>query len=79
MADNYIKSSTLELTESLGIVNINLKAHYITKVDTALLELSKQNDVYAIPENSFIVIDGENKEYFGETYLFSKGNKIKIN
>ncbi len=79
LCNQYVRTSDSKLTKGFGLVNINLKAHYLDEFDKQLLELSKDSEIYAIPEESFILSIGEDKSFSGDAYLFSGGRKTKIN
>ncbi len=66
--------------DGLGLVDFFVDVHYNETHDDKLLELSDKEDIYAITENNVIIVDSQgSKKYMGEVYLFSKGNKSKIN
>ena len=79
LCNQYIRTSDLKLAKGSGLIKINLMVHYLDKFDKQLLELSKDKEIYAISEKSFIIISGKNKDYFGDIHLFSRGEKSKIN
>lgn len=81
LCEEYIKirNNKVEKIKCLGVLNIKMKAHYGEKFDKQLLKLSKDNDVYGVPEKSVIIVEGNIKSFIGNIYLFSKGEKIKIN
>jgi len=68
-----------EIMKGLGLVSLAIDVHYEHTHDKRLKELSKIRDIYAIPEKSLIVLKDNEKIYIGDMYLFSKGEKTKIN
>jgi peptidase E len=63
----------------LGIVDFSVEVHYKATVDDELLKLSKDRKVYAIPERTALIVDGEKLSRFGdEIYLFENEKKIKF-
>jgi peptidase E len=67
--------STLELKviDGLGLVDLTLKAHYKLGMDEKLKELSKTQDIFAVPKGSALVCDGGKLSVINKVYLFSKG------
>jgi peptidase E len=74
-----IKEGKIEIVRSLGIIDLICKAHYTNEVDSFLLNLSKEEDIYCLPENSIIIYKNGKLNFVGDVYLFSKGEKIKLN
>ena len=82
MCKEYIKirEQMLKRIDSLGIVDLIMKAHYTSEFDHELLNLSKDVKIYGVPDESQIIVDDKGKlEFKGDLYLFSKGDKIKVN
>ena len=73
-------SKRMHFFEGLGLADITVKAHYRTsKNDDLLYSLSMQENIYAIPEGSAVVIEGGNLSFINKVYLFSKGKKQRLN
>jgi len=73
-----IRDNDVKVIPSLGLVDFCCMAHYERKFDNKLLEFSKDRDIYGIPEPSTIMIEDDKLSFIGDVYLFSKGEKIKI-
>jgi len=67
------------IVKGMGLVDMCIDVHYNNIHDKKLFELSRQRDIYAIPEKSIIVLNNEKLNFIGDVYLFSKGEKIKVN
>jgi dipeptidase E len=69
--------STLELKviDGLGLVDLTLKAHYRSCTDEKLKELSKTQDIFALPKGSSLVCDEGKLSAINNVYLFSKGER----
>ena len=81
LCEGYVKikdSQNEKIIKGLGLVKFYMIAHYKEEFDKTLLKLSKDKNIYGVPEKSAIVIDG-NLEFIRDVYLFSKGRKHKIN
>ncbi len=75
-----IREDKIDLINALGVLDFNMQAHYEEKFDPQLIELSKEKDIYAVTDKSAIMVNEKRKPSFiGEVYLFSKGNKTKVN
>lgn len=72
-------SKRMHLFDGLGLVDITVKAHYRRQNDKLLSPLTIQQDIYAIPAGSAIIVEKENLSYVNKVYLFSKGNKQRLN
>ena len=59
----------------LGLVDLTLKAHYRLGMDKQLKELSKTQDIFAVPKGSALVYDNENLSFINNVYLFNKGER----
>jgi peptidase E len=80
MCSEYIKirDSGIERFDSLGLVDARMKAHYTEEFDSTLNELSEEIDIYGVPECSALVWNN-GLNFIGDIYLFSKGQKTKVN
>ena len=55
--------------EGLGCVDISVEAHFIrSEVSGEILELSQKYVIYGLCDNSIIVCENENIEFYGEIY-----------
>ncbi len=72
-----IREDVVQVIPSLGLVNFCCKAHYEDKFDETLKKYSKDRDIYAISEDSVIIIEDDNLKFIGKAYLFSNGKKIR--
>ena len=61
-----------------NLVPFSVDVHYDETHDKELFELSKERDIYAIPEKCAIVYNTE-INFFGNIWKFSKGKKEKVN
>lgn len=74
--------------QGLGPADFAVAVHYKSlntelagkNADRELITLSKKVDtkIYAIPETSAVVYNGENLKFLGNVYLFYKGKKVKV-
>jgi len=71
-------SSKAKIVEGLGLVDFTLSVHYTPEKDDVLLGFSKQNKVYAVPQNSALVFDNGVLEVLGEAFLFENGQKRSL-
>jgi dipeptidase E len=72
-------SKRMHFFEGFGLADITVKAHYRSKNDDLLYSLSMQENIYAIPEGSAVVVEGGNLSFINKVYLFSKGKKQRLN
>jgi len=58
----------------------SVKPHYIPSVDKDLMKICQENKqgIIAIPENSGLIINGENIKVIGSSFLFSAKTKTKF-
>jgi peptidase E len=68
-------NSKAKIINGLGLVELTLKVHYIPEKDKTLEELSKQEAIYAVPEDSALVYDNDSCSFIGEVFLFENGVK----
>lgn len=69
------RKKTVKIVDGLGFVDFMLKAHYTPLLDEELLELSKEETVYAVPLGSAIVYDKGGLSFIGSVFLFENGKK----
>ena len=74
----YRSNGAVKVIDGLGLVDLTLKAHYRLGNDEALLELSRFEDIFAVPKGSAIVYDHGNLSYINNVYLFHKGERQKL-
>jgi len=72
-------SKRMHFFEGFGLADITVKAHYRSKNDDLLYSLSMQENIYAIPEGSAVVIERGNLSFINKVYLFSQGKKQRLN
>ena len=71
----YRSNGAVKVIDGLGLVDLTLKAHYRLGNDEALLELSRLEDIFAVPKGSAIVYDHGNLLFINNVYLFHKGER----
>ena len=71
----YRSNSLVRVIEGLGLVDLTLKAHYKLGKDEKLKELSKTEDIFAVPKGSALVCDGVNLSFMNNVYLFHDGER----
>jgi peptidase E len=71
----YRSTSKVKIIDGLGLVDVTLKAHYRLGWDMELLELSKTEDIYAVPKGSALVYDNGSLTAINNVYLFHKGER----
>jgi peptidase E len=72
-------SKRMRFFDGFGLADITVKAHYRSKNDDLLYSLSMQENIYAIPEGSAVVVEKGNLSFIKKVYLFSKGKKQRLN
>ncbi len=68
-------SKKVRVVDGLRLVPLTLKAHYKLGTDEALMEFSRQEDIYAVPKDSAVVYRNGELSYIGDVYLFHKGTR----
>jgi dipeptidase E len=71
----YRSDLRVKVIEGLGLVDITLKAHYRLGWDRELIELSKKEDIYAVPKDSALVYENGNLSAINNVYLFCNGQR----
>lgn len=71
----YRSNSEVKVIDGLGLVDLTLKAHYRLGIDKKLLELSKTQDVFAVPKGSALIYDNGKLSVINNVYLFHKGER----
>lgn len=65
------------IIEGLGLVDLTVSVHYTPNEDKELSLFSDLVDIYAISDQSLIIISSKKIDYIGEVFFFKKGLKIK--
>jgi len=68
-----------EPIKGLGLVDILIDVHYNEKHNDSIKKFFNEKDLYAIPEKSIIIVQNGELKFIGDVYLFSKGEKTKVN
>ena len=71
----YRSNASVKVIDGLGLVDITLKAHYRIGKDTELIELSKSQDIFAVPKGSALVYNGNKLSAINNVYLFCSGER----
>lgn len=71
----YRSTSELKVIDGLGCVDLSLKAHYRLGMDKELKELSRTQDIFAVPKGSALVYDNGNLSFINNVYLFRNGER----
>ena len=71
----YRSTSEVKIIDGLGLVNLTLKAHYRLGWDRELIELSKTQDIFAVPKGSALIYDNGNLSTINNVYFFHKGKR----
>lgn len=77
MDDDYPNTLVLE---GLGLTKQSFIPHYDESLDESLRQISKNDELYAIPDSSALFIDSltNNIKIIGKTYLFKGGSKSDV-
>ncbi len=83
MCEEVILTKDEDVTETkvlpgLGLVPFSVEVHYDETHDKELFELSKDREIYAIPEKCVIAYDRK-MNFIGDIWKFSRGKREKIN
>ena len=65
----------VKVIDGLGLVDLTLKAHYKSGKDETLKELSKTQDIFALPKGSALISYNANLSVINNVYLFHKGER----
>jgi dipeptidase E len=71
----YRSDASVKVIDGLGLVDITLKAHYKLGMDKELKELSKTEDIFAVPKGSALVYDNKKVSAINNVYLFCSGER----
>ena len=69
----YRSSCAVKVIDGLGLVNLTLKVHYKIGVDEKLSELSKKQDIFAVPKGSALICKNGVLSAINRVYLFRDG------
>ena len=75
----YRSNSAVKVIDGLGLVSLTLKAHYRLGRDEELKELSKVQEIFAVPKGSALVYDNDNLSFINSVYLFCNGERQILN
>lgn len=71
----YRRSCAVKVIDGLGLVDLTLKAHYKLGADEKLIELSKNQDIFAIPKGSALICNNGDLSSINKVYLFHEGER----
>jgi dipeptidase E len=71
----YRSDSRVKVIDGLGLVDLTLKAHYRLDWDRELIELSKTEDIYAVPKGSALICENGNLTVINSVYVFRNGRR----
>jgi peptidase E len=71
----YRSNREAKVIEGLGLVDLTLKAHYKLGIDEKLKELSKTQDIFAVPKGSALIYEDGNLSFINNVYLFHNGER----
>ncbi len=71
----YRSTSEVKVIDGLGLADIILKAHYRLGWDRELVELSKTEDIFAVPKCSALIYNNGSISAINNVYLFHKGKR----
>jgi len=67
-----------KIVEGIDLVPFAVDVHYTASHDPELIELSKDLEIFGIPEKCAVIYDGT-LHFIGDIFKFYQGNKQKIN
>lgn len=88
MAENSFYSADddygqTHIYKGIGLADISVEPHFkadnITLLEKELLPFSDQIDIYAMCDDSAIIIDGDKRQYLGDIYRIRTGKIEKLN
>ena len=71
----YRSNCEVKVIDGLGLVDITFKAHYRKGKDAELIELSKTQDIFAVPKGSALICDNGNLSAINRVYFFHNGER----
>jgi dipeptidase E len=72
------RSGEIKVIDGLGLVDLTLKAHYKLGKDEKLIELSKIEEIFAVPKDSAIVYENGKLSFINNVYLFRHGKRQTV-
>ena len=89
MADNVVLARDLDdnipnhsFYKGIGLVDINIEPHFDLnnlKHNPDIIEISKDNKIICLPDESFIRIDNDNIDIIGDYYMYDKDGNLHKN
>lgn len=68
-----------QIYPGLGCVRISVEPHFVlSELSDELLELSENYVIYGLCDESIIICEDENTEFYGEIYKIEKGNVERV-
>ena len=78
ICSGWLHDGKTEKYEGIGLVDITAESHFdVNNISEEIYEISKENDIYEICDESFIICQGDKKEFYGDVYIFSAGKMTK--
>jgi len=74
----YRSNLSVKVIDGLGLVDLTLKTHYRLGKDTELRELSKTQEIFAVPRGSALIYENENLLFINNVYLFRNGERQSL-
>ena len=71
----YRSDSSVKVIDGLGLLDVTLKAHYRLGADKELKELSKEQDIFALPKGSALIYENGNLSFINNVYWFHRGER----
>ncbi len=68
-------NSKVKIIPGLGLVDLTLKVHFKLQKEKPLMELSKTETIYAVPEGSALIYNNGVCSSIGNVYLFKDGQR----
>jgi dipeptidase E len=75
----YRSSSAVKVIDGLGLLDLTLKVHYKLEIDEKLKDLSKLQEVFAIPKDSAIVYHKGCLFFINAVYSYRNGERHVLN
>jgi dipeptidase E len=75
----YKSTSEVKVIDGLGLLDLTLKVHYKAGIDEKLKELSKVQEVFAVPKGSAIIYDKGCLFFMNIVYSFRCGERYVLN
>jgi dipeptidase E len=76
VTDRYTKK--IKITQGLAMAKLTAKVHYKLSQDDLLNSLSIKDKIYAIPQRSSIICNGEILSVIGKAYFFENQQKHRL-